>query len=894
MLTISHLTKYYVKTKPVISDLNLTFGDTGFNLIVGKSGCGKTTLLNMIGTMDQDYIGSIEFNGRELSTMSYEKISEFRNFTSGYIFQINSLFYHMTVEQNIKLALDLQNKKADISSILEKVGLKGFENRKVKYLSGGERQRVGIARAIAKDAKIILADEPTSALDSNNAHQIFALLKEISKDRLVIAVTHDTKKAFQYADRVIKLVDGRVVEDEVINNPTGKAIEYKRRRPKKTTLLPIFWSNIKNNFIINLFIVILMTLVLTIANVAVEQDKIKKEYDYYYGNREEIPFNELKTLTTHYYNNIDYYYVMTANEEDEPYKYFQTVSNRKEGLSEDDMEITSQFFKDYNIHIFEYEDIIIEGISQMLKFSTEVNGYKYYWEEPQRTSFDYFLYDENNTYDLMAGRLPEEKNEILITDTIADAYLNRNDLDNSDLTVLLDQELTIYDIYHKVDNYYYHVKKPFKVVGIIKTDQLGFYQFSQLSNRYELLSFFKQQYREDPYMNTAFSNPYGYIVTMEHLDANRNVSFYYDLLNLENIYLGDRAINNTVAAFVGEADYRGIEDYEDDLIKDVNRRIIVKDSLHAKLQDNEIIITNQFLRYLEPTISPWNYPAIVNVFNNEYNGKEITLTFYNGVDYQEITFKIVGIARQSNDNEFYVSEEIYHQLDVFINGVENRSMIVELKDVNPKERIELISELYELGYVLNPVNMLPPGAYLEFVETQGEIEVVDEEGFSEIINMSLYHLFSEFYNTKEMNEANSVLEVFDSIYVFCLVMGILISLGLIFLKERKQKDTILLLSQLGVSTRKIVIINILNYFVVATLIGVLTIFLSYSAVNYINDIFTIQTIKAMEPEVILGGQIHRIRLIFTDSSIKTGIIAAIIVFIVGSYITRKLTFKYRR
>ncbi|HEY8445260.1 MAG TPA: hypothetical protein VIK94_03910, partial [Bacilli bacterium] len=459
--------------------------------------------------------------------------------------------------------------------------------------------------------------------------------------------------------------------------------------------------------------------------------------------------------------------------------------------------------------------------------------------------------------------------------------------------VLLNHEIKIYDVYHQKDNYLYHIEKPFKVVGIIRTNQLGFYNFNSLSKKYELLTFFKQQYRNEPYMNTAFSQPYGYIVTMEHLDADQKVPYYYDLLAVNNIYYNSRRIDNRLAAFIGVDDYKGIDDYEDNLFLDVSNRIIVKDTENEKLEGNEILITTEFLRYLEPSISLWNTAAIINAFNTKYNGAEVTLTLENYEGLKEFTFKIVGVARQSNDNEIYISEDMYDEISLFINGPKVPTMIVELNN-KPKERMKLIEELYDLGYVLNPVNILPPGAYSEFVETQGEIEVVDDEGFSEIVNISLYHLFSEYYNTKEMNEANSVLEIFDSIYVFCIVMGALISIGFIYLKERRQKDTILKLSQLGVVTRKIIFLNIIHYIVMAISIGILTILATNISINFINNLFTIQTVKAVDPELILGGQIYRIRLLFTNTSIRIAIIAAIVTFIVGSLITWRITYKYRR
>src|SRR5690554_3246474 len=517
MLEIKNLKKQYVKDKVIIPDLNLDFDGVGLNFIVGKSGCGKTTLLNLIGTMDRDYSGVIEFEGVNLATLSQDEIFNFRNYQSAYVFQKNSLFLHLTVEQNLKLVLDLQNKKTDISAILEKVGLKGFEKRKVKYLSGGERQRVGIARALAKDAKIILADEPTSALDSKNAHLIFSLLKEISKDKLVIAVTHDVKKAVQYADRVIKLVDGEIAEDTKINKPEGKANKVEQKPAKRTLLKPIYFHTLRKTSLINLFIIVLMTIVLGLGNLAIEQSKIVDEYDYYYAENE-MMFNKRRTLETHHANQINHYNVLPITDEEDPYTYFKVADDKEGQLSDFDIDKVSSYFADYNVHKYDRGDmminggrdhveggnIIIEGISLVYRrLYEDSGGNPYFWREPQRSNYGHFLYDENNDYDLLHGRLPENEFEILITDTVADEYLQNNGLNNSDLRVMLEHKLTIYDVFYQVDSYYHYVEKDFIVSGIIRTDQFNYYEYNQVSKKYELLTFFEQQYRDDPYMNTT-------------------------------------------------------------------------------------------------------------------------------------------------------------------------------------------------------------------------------------------------------------------------------------------------------------------------------------------------------------------------------------------------------
>lgn len=882
MLHIKHVTKYYVKSKPVISDMNLSFPSKGLQVIVGKSGCGKTTLLNMIGTMDQDYIGSIELDGVELSTLSYKKMCDYRNYQSAFIFQINSLFEHLTVEQNIRLVLDLQNNDTDIASILEKVGLGGFEKKKVKYLSGGERQRVGIARAIAKDSKIILADEPTSALDSKNGHRIFALLKEISKEKLVIIVTHDTKKAFQYADRIVKLVDGRVVEDITNATVEGEVQLPKKKASKPRLLTPIYWYQTFRSLLIHIFVVLLFSLALIVVNVAVEQAKVKKEYEVY-DTTQVANTSPLRMFATHEANQLDLYHVVKANETDKPYTYFQETTVRKGELSQSDVETLSQSLSDYNIHYSDpyYGKIMVKDLSKMLKYSESYNGIYYYWNEPQRTQYDYVIYNEANEYNLLFGREIESTDEIMVTDTFADEYLLRNARDNSDLSVLLDEEVTVLDPYALVNTYYYHLEKPFKVVGIIETNQLQYYYYNYQSKTYNLLDNIVQQNRTDPYMNPAFFQPYGYIVTMDYLDAYSTTKLYQQNLQMDQISYQGYPINRSqVAAFTGYDDYKGISTYEDNLAIDRSSRIIAVDYSKIdgetnSLSGNQIILTSRFARDVFPDKDLSTTAKIQAEFNNGINGSSIDLTFKGLQGEVTYTFEVVGISVNAWTHYFYVSEDIFAALDNFNHPVHTPSITIGLEGVKAGKRIDLVELLYEQGYVLIPVNQAP-GVYMEFVPTQGEIELVDDEGFSEVVNMNVFHLFSDYYNNDLMNASNYLLEILDSIHVFVIIMAVLLSLGFLFLKEKRQGAYTKRLTAMGVQTKQVFLMNVINYCFMAIAIGVLTYIGTSLAINYFNQTFVLQI-----ADVETIGVFNRIRLLLTNSSVITALIAGTLVFLFG-------------
>lgn len=228
MLQLQNVVKKY-KTKAgevgALNGVSLTFPTTGLVFITGKSGCGKTTLLNVIGGLDGIDSGEILIQDKKFSEFSAAEYDSYRNTFIGFIFQEYNILPEFTVEKNIKIAMELQGRKADeeeYEKLLKDVEIDALKNRKPSELSGGQRQRVAIARALVKQPRIIMADEPTGALDSGTGLQVLDTLKKLSKETLVIVVSHDREFAERYADRIIHLEDGRVVQDVTF---TEKEIE---------------------------------------------------------------------------------------------------------------------------------------------------------------------------------------------------------------------------------------------------------------------------------------------------------------------------------------------------------------------------------------------------------------------------------------------------------------------------------------------------------------------------------------------------------------------------------------------------------------------------------------------------------------------------------------------
>ena len=234
MLSLKNVNKYFNRHKKneihVINNISLDFSDSGMVALLGPSGCGKTTLLNAIGGMDSINSGKIYVNGKKISSKINYKVDKIRNLNIGYIFQDYKLVDNLSVFDNVKLVLtmlgikDKNEIKSRVEYVLDCVGMLRYKRRPASMLSGGERQRVGIARALVKNPNIILADEPTGNLDSKNYLEIMKIIKSISKDRLVILVTHEVNLAKFYADRIIELKDGTVVRDYI--NSDKEDLDY--------------------------------------------------------------------------------------------------------------------------------------------------------------------------------------------------------------------------------------------------------------------------------------------------------------------------------------------------------------------------------------------------------------------------------------------------------------------------------------------------------------------------------------------------------------------------------------------------------------------------------------------------------------------------------------------
>ena len=242
MLEIRNIVKNYEtgsETVHALKGVSIAFRESELVSILGQSGCGKTTLLNIIGGLDQYTSGDLIINGQSTKQYKSADWDIYRNHSVGFIFQSYNLIPHQSVLSNVELALTLSGvskaeRRRRAKEALEKVGLGNQLNKRPNQMSGGQMQRVAIARALVNDPDILLADEPTGALDSETSIQIMELVKEIAKDRLVIMVTHNPELAEKYSTRIVKLLDGQIVGDSDPFDPAKEPAHSEVRKSEVT------------------------------------------------------------------------------------------------------------------------------------------------------------------------------------------------------------------------------------------------------------------------------------------------------------------------------------------------------------------------------------------------------------------------------------------------------------------------------------------------------------------------------------------------------------------------------------------------------------------------------------------------------------------------------------
>lgn len=476
MLTLKNIKKIYEQgDEAVLDDINLTFNKNEFVSILGCSGAGKSTLLNIIGGLDDKTSGKLLINGKDIYKRDDLNLDYYRKNNVGFIFQNYNLIEHLTVYENVMLPLLLtnsKNKHKRVLKILDKTGLKGKKNIKICDLSGGQKQRVAISRALINNPDIILADEPTGALDYKTGYEIMNLIKKLSKNKLVIMVTHNKVLAKKYSSRIIYLDKGRVISD---TNPSKEKNEYFSTKFKSGNL------SIKNALLYSIKTIkakrksflltslsssiglILVALIISVSN------GLKKEMNLYEKN----VLSSLPIVIPSVKTKISDKSKIPKNK---LYSYDYKEENSINPINDD--------FVEY-INKMKTKDLCDIKYDRNLKFNVLTEGYNLLdnVEFSQMPSIKYI----KKNYTLLAGSFPKSKNELMlvadqknrIDKNILDALKFNGDVNVSDIFKKNMKLIFNDDFYIKKDNVYFINKNyesvyknknnvALKIVGIIR------------------------------------------------------------------------------------------------------------------------------------------------------------------------------------------------------------------------------------------------------------------------------------------------------------------------------------------------------------------------------------------------------------------------------------------
>lgn len=430
MLELKNVCKKY--DRDVLKKINLRFGNKGFICLVGESGSGKTTLLNIIGGLEQPDSGKVIFNGNNIKNIDS---SFYSNQLVSFINQNYNLIDKYTVLENILLPIELRRIRSpcNVDNILKMLGIYSLKNKKVISLSGGEKQRVAIARCIVQNTRVILADEPTGALDSENACCVMRILKNLSKQKLVIVVTHNIELANSFADDIIKINDGKICSKlKVINK--NKYFKIKCNRKIKLSFIKLVKyaiKNLNNKLLRNILTILAFTIGLLSLGIVLS---IKSGFN-----------KELDSLNKSSFFN--YPLVISKN------NYVDDFSNKVE--NKNGVNVKKGLFITNEI-----DDKLISLVNNIDK--KYVNGITYYRDIDYEFKSISYVNPSNNYFYLVSGRMPENKNEVLIMydeeDSISDKLYNYLDVANNGLINNIfkvnDKELIITGIVKSNNDYF--------------------------------------------------------------------------------------------------------------------------------------------------------------------------------------------------------------------------------------------------------------------------------------------------------------------------------------------------------------------------------------------------------------------------------------------------------
>ena len=606
--------------KKALNCVSLNFPDTGLVFVVGKSGSGKSTLLNIIGGLDKEDSGEVIVDGKSLKHFKNEDYDYYRNEYIGFVHQEANLIPDYNVYENIMISLKLKGMKIsyeDCDKLFDYLSLSGLGNRNINELSGGEKMRVSIARALVKNPKILICDEPTGALDLETGNQIFKILKSVSKDRLVIVVTHDINNAKTYGDYLIQIDNGSIISNNLVCEtlPSASFRSTRSKLPFKEKFRFAF-KNLFNNKVKMFFSLLLTFLSFVFLLIALNFNNVDIAYT------QSIVLNDLgynKVLIKKYdydSNNIHY----------DSYFTNENVKSLSNVLGEN-------YVRKYRIqHNGNYLEFNYNYENMLAK-----NGYShdaYYYHDSNK---DRFVVYNGEDYDII-GRKPIEADEIMIHSYLADLFMHVGIMSDGSYYYPKSYEELLDNKYIDFGNY------KLKVVGII-SDDLEEYEYAKNLESYARMISYSaitgamiiKDKKYEKFLNVIVEPSYNIYVSEKFLDSNNykkdtimaNAVLIVNDKNLKTYAIGSYLTNEIMI-------YNG-NDYST-----INR-----------LDDNEIILNTKYLN----VISNGKYSSKLKEYLNENKDK-------NENDFLVEYMKDIDIINKDVSIEF-VKKESYMKISKY-------------------------------------------------------------------------------------------------------------------------------------------------------------------------------------------------------------------------------------
>ncbi len=792
-----------------LDDIYLKLADKGMTFILGKSGSGKSTLLNIIGGLDVPDSGEVIILGKNTKKFKNTDFDSYRNTYVGFVFQEFNLLEDYTVYENILLGLKLQQKKITrdkINDLLAYLGLTNLKQRKVNELSGGEKQRVAIARALVKNPKLILADEPTGNLDKENSTQVFELLKEISKDKLVVVVSHDEESAMTYADRIIKISDGIIISDtnnyEYIAN-YDKYMPIKSKLPFKSSL-KLGLKSLKGKKIKLTFTIILTFLALTFLGITtalanyninlVHANLLKKE---------QIDFIEVRKYKI--FNN-DYFERKELTLEDND---IVKIKNKLDDNTNLIYKIIDAKFQNY----FSIYDALRINSSESNLFSQTLE-----------------VVESNNLkLDNLIGRSVNNKDEIVISSYIADEII-KNGIYPYD-----EDELYIPSDYNELisgDKTFEILNNPIKIVGIIKYDTSMYKE--TIDKRNEGLNLSNKEYTLLSSFDAKRKNIYNKIYVtsdfVNNLEVEDNLYFdsNYDYkLSSYDIKL-DNATFNTISLLNDDTIYYNGSSW-----------------VNTKLKENEIVLNVSNLSIFNEN----DYRNKFNAYVNQNIGKnqlELEKEFF--VDYIK-DIDIIG-----KNVSILVSSFIYNTNDTYSNL--KVVGITGLISVDNDDHKYFIADNTLSKYKLNAISKV--GLFVKTSSLKNFKKIMHDFSYDDELAVN-----SPFIDTitSLIHPINIFKKVAFYLGIVFLIFTIILVTNLIVSSITSRKRDIGILRALGasnVSVVKIFIIEGIALAIISWLLSIVGLFISSRILNdYLSDSFNM----LIRPTIISSYEIIAIFII---------------------------------